>query len=213
VVVVSSVVGLALVQAGLACVNVVGGSGDISGLSGGDALAELSSQHVPAEGVACSDAGQPGGDCTEGGAAVCCGAAAGLEICLYDEGAAIGVCTVEPAPGTGTTWTELYADYFGDHGRASCAGTSAASPSCHGAPSQVGTTFSTFECPPGDAGACYASMKTDVLSAYDLVASVLRGATCSGILCNMPLAPEIYSFTAADEARIAAWIDSGAPNN
>jgi hypothetical protein len=211
---VSSLIGLALVEGGLACVNVVESSGDISGLSGGDALAELSPQSPPPEGVVCTAAGMSGGDCTDGGPAVCCGSATGTEVCLYADGGTTGVCTAEPALGTGSTWTELYADYFGDHGRASCAGTPSGV-GCHGSVTGLGASYSKFLCPSGDAGACYASMKANLLPQYNLMTNVLRssGCTAQGLACNMPLAPYDYAFTATDEARIAAWVDAGAPNN
>jgi hypothetical protein len=44
--------------------------------------------------------------------------------------------------GGGTTWTSLYADFFGPSGKASCS----AQTSCHGDPTQSGTQVSGFLC-------------------------------------------------------------------
>jgi hypothetical protein len=44
--------------------------------------------------------------------------------------------------GGGTTWTSLYADFFGPGGKASCSSQT----TCHGDPSQSGTQISGFLC-------------------------------------------------------------------
>src|SRR5580658_5585750 len=185
----------AFVVHGTGCVSPVDSDGSISGLSGGEPLdADLAQQNpalVPTGTVACSDAGLPGGNCVDAGD--CCGIAApASEICFYD-GMSSGTCQTEPEAGTGSTWTELYADYFGGHGRASCAGNGM----CHGSVSQLGYMYEGYLCPPDDATACYMGMKNDgfllpgpfnmTLLYYGLRSVEFAGA--------MPKAPEVYQFS------------------
>jgi hypothetical protein len=204
-----TLLGIVLVVAEAGCVDAVGADGEISGLSGGEPVdASFSAQPILRLAI-CTDAGKAGGDCS-GNAGTCCDIASGLQICFYD-GSPAGVCTAEPALGTGHTWTELYADYFGGHGRAACAGNG----SCHGSGLSSGTG-SGYECPPDDAGACYNSMKSYPLlsgTTYDLSGfrNILRSVECPG--CPMPFTPQVYEFTEADIARISAWLAEGAPNN
>jgi hypothetical protein len=202
----------AFVLHGTGCVSLVDGDGSISGLSGGAPFdAPLTQQNplpVPTGQVACSEAGLPGGNCVDAGD--CCGIAApASEICFFD-GMSSGVCKAEPEAGTGSTWTELYADYFGGNGRAACAGNG----SCHGSSSQLGAGASMYICPPdGDAGkdTCYTTMVSSG-TASQLIASVLRSVKCPA--CLMPQAPtQIYEFSQTDVDRISAWIDAGTPNN
>jgi hypothetical protein len=205
----------AFVLHGTGCVSPVDSDGNIMGLSGGSLVdAQLAQQNppgvpAPTGPMTCSDAGLPGGDCTSS-AGICCGATTGgSEICFYD-GMASGVCATEPEAGTGSTWTELYTDYFGGHGRAACAGNG----SCHGSASEPGTQISGgYECPPdGDAGkdTCYTTLTTSTYFS-NLLQGQLRSVTCSG--CPMPLTPQVYEFSQTDVDRISAWIDAGAPNN
>jgi hypothetical protein len=205
----------ALVLNGTGCMNLVDSDGGISGLSGGDPVdAQLAVQNPPAppmatSSAACTDAGEPGADCTSS-AGVCCGVqptstAAATEICFFD-GMASGACATEPALGTGITWTELYADYFGGHGRAACSGNGG----CHGSTTEPGYASSGYECPPdGDAGkeTCYTSIQAVAPS----FSTVLRTVINTG--GPMPLAPQVYTFSQNDLDRLNSWMEAGAPNN
>jgi hypothetical protein len=124
----------------------------------------------------------------------------------------------------GSTWTALYACYFGTSGVANCSTLT----QCH----------STAQAPGGAEGfvcgstqdACYqgfthylATVGIDAGPAENASAVVMAlrtagsGGTmpCASVvngLCNSS-ASNAYSFTADDVARINAWIDAGAPNN
>jgi hypothetical protein len=208
----------AFVLHGTGCVSPVDSAGNIMGLSGGSLVdAQLAQQNppgvpAPTGPVTCPDAGLPGGNCMAAGD--CCGIAApASEICFFD-GMSSGMCATEPEAGTGSTWTELYADYFGGHGRAACAGNGG----CHGSGSQPGGAITGYVCPPdGDAGkdSCYTTLTSYLQGNGGLpsfVTGVLRSVACPG--CAMPLVPtQIYTFSQTDVDRISAWIDAGAPNN
>jgi hypothetical protein len=207
----------AFVLQGTGCVSPVDSDGNITGLSGGSLVdAQLAQQNplpvaTSTSPMACSDAGLPGAPCANAG--VCCGIAApGSEICFFD-GMSSGVCKAEPEAGTGSTWTELYTDYFGGEGRAACAGNGG----CHGSASQLGGSVG-YVCPPdGDAGkdTCYATLTSylqDNGGPSSLVTTFLRSVTCP--TCPMPLEPtQVYTFSQTDVDRISAWIDAGTPNN
>jgi hypothetical protein len=117
--------------------------------------------------------------------------------------------------GSGTTWGDLYRDFFGPTGKASCAGNGA----CHGDTSQAGYNGSGYQCP-GTAAECYAGITatTPGLVTPGPVGDptttglylILRKCSGGGL---MPKAPATVEFTAADMARIAAWIQAGAPND
>jgi hypothetical protein len=207
----------AFVLHGTGCVSPVGSDGSIMGLSGGSLVdAPLAQQNPPSvpmtSSTTCTDAGEPGATCVAAGS--CCGIQPpATEICFFD-GMSSGVCQTEPEAGTGSTWTELYADYFGGHGRAACAGNGG----CHGSASQTGSVVTGYVCPPdGDAGkdSCYTTLTSYLQGIGGLpmfVTGVLRSVACPG--CAMPLVPtQIYTFSQTDVDRISAWIDAGAPNN
>ncbi len=111
----------------------------------------------------------------------------------------------------GHSWQALYADYFGNPARASCAGNG----SCHGAASQPGSQSSNFVCPENDKDACYTSITSgaaQLVVAHDpansaLLSQVLRHA--DGSSGNMPKSPP-YAFSDADLQRISDWITDGA---
>jgi hypothetical protein len=175
---------------------------------GASSDARLAQQNPTGVAGTCSDGGLPAASCAAAGD-YCGIAAPASEICFFD-GMSSGVCAAEPEAGTGSTWTELYNDYFGGHGRAACAGNG----TCHGSSSQPGAGYSNYVCPPdGDAGkeTCYETIVGSGV-ASQLVTSVLRSVSCPG--CLMPLAPtQIYTFSQTDLDRISAWIDAGMPNN
>ncbi|MGH7330307.1 MAG: hypothetical protein ACREJX_18325, partial [Polyangiaceae bacterium] len=109
------------------------------------------------------------------------------------------------------SWQALYADYFGNPARASCAGNG----SCHGEASQPGSQSSNFVCPENDKESCYTSITSgaaQLVVAKDpgnsaLLTQVLRHA--DGSSGNMPKSPP-YPFSATDLQRISDWIADGA---
>ena len=136
--------------------------------------------------------------------------------------AALDAATCPPlGPVTGaTTWTSLYADFFGPTGKASCAGDGA----CHGGPTQEGTKAAFYLCDSKDG--CYKSMRsktgvstTDSNLVRDADVAAPKKAALFGILrvtkedCTvsgfMPKRPP-YRLTREEVARIEAWIPAGA---
>lgn len=120
-----------------------------------------------------------------------------------------------PGVSGGSTWAELYRDYFGPTGRASCAGDGA----CHGSSDQPGAQASGYVCAGGQDG-CYSGItnpKTRLVVPGDTTTPpektglhiILRKSDGTGI---MPKRPE-FVFADADMRRIDAWIASGAPND
>ena len=117
----------------------------------------------------------------------------------------------------GTGWSDLYRDYFGPTGVASCAGTAAA---CHGDANSLGAQNSGYVCS-GTVAGCYAgitSTAADLVTVGDTTDDpttstlylTLRKACGGGV---MPKEPADFFFSAADMKRIADWIGAGAPNN
>lgn len=155
--------------------------------------------------------------CVAGAAASGCAKASGDIIggdALFDA-TAPAAAGIDAGPlGSGHSFDELYADYFGNPARASCAG----SGSCHGADNQRGAQDSSFVCPAGDKDACYTSLVSraaDLVNAGDpttsvLLTKVLRRADGTG--GNMPQSPG-YAFTVTDLQRISDWIAAGAKND
>lgn len=116
--------------------------------------------------------------------------------------------------GTGHTWAELYADYFGSTSHGACAGTGA----CHGDATQSGAQNSNFVCPLNDKDDCYTSMvsasaaliQTSNPANSPLITQVLRHS--DGSVGNMPLTPPC-SFSSTDLQRITDWITAGAQDD
>ncbi|MBK6695530.1 MAG: hypothetical protein IPG50_25450 [Myxococcales bacterium] len=118
---------------------------------------------------------------------------------------------------TGSSFEELFRDYFGATGQATCAGDGA----CHGAADQPGAIASGgYICPPTSRDECYAGITnkqtqlvipgdttTPVASRYLHV--ILRKSDGTGI---MPKRPP-FVFDELDMARIDAWLLRGAPND
>lgn len=130
---------------------------------------------------------------------------------------ALTCASVKKVPlSAGHTWGELYEDYFGPNGGASCAGDG----QCHGAADLAGAKGSGgFVCTGGKDG-CYGGMtspKPGLVTAGKMVTdpavnflySVLRKADGGG---SMPKRPACI-FEANDLKRIADWLAEGAPNN
>ena len=136
-----------------------------------------------------------------------------------DDDASVCSATSEDA-GSGTEWSDLYRDYFGPTGKASCAGTG----QCHGSTSQAGYLSSNYACP-DTADACYAGITATTVSPQLVTVGdttsdpttsnlYLTLRKCSGSGPNsMPQQPATLMFTTGDMARIAAWIKAGAPND
>jgi hypothetical protein len=115
------------------------------------------------------------------------------------------------------TWTELYTNYFGNMGAASCSGDG----NCHGGMTQLGYMTSDYLCPANDQNGCYTSFTSigsQLLVAYPpfdktYLYEVLRKTSGITVGTPMPRAPYTYTFTAADLARIESWVAAGAKND
>lgn len=120
--------------------------------------------------------------------------------------------------GSGTTWTDLYRDFFGPTGAASCSSAN----TCHGDPSAVGTTKSAgYLC--ADKDGCRESMLSDstlLIQPRDVAAPadstlvrILWHRKADGSLTgSMPKTPR-YVFSRASLERVQTWIANGAPND
>ncbi len=125
-----------------------------------------------------------------------------------------GSCSAAEDAGTSDTWSSLYLDYFGPTGKASCAGTGV----CHGDTTQAGYKASGYVCG-GTADECYTGITASAAGLLTPISdptgtelyAVLR--KCSTGTGTMPQSPASVYFTTGDMARIAAWIQAGAPND
>ena len=117
--------------------------------------------------------------------------------------------------GSGHAWADLYRDYFGPEGQASCSGTGA----CHASATDKGAVNSDFVCG-ADAEACYAgitSPQAGLVFAGDKTTdpksttlyAVLRKKCGGG---SMPDEPK-FAFDTADMQRIVDWMRAGSPKN
>ena len=127
-------------------------------------------------------------------------------------------CTLADAntdAGSGHAWTDLYRDYFGPAGKASCAGDG----TCHGDDTQAGAKASDYICG-HDADTCYTgitSPRAGLVVAGDTTTdpkstslyAILRKKCGGG---SMPRKPE-FAFDAPDIQRIVDWMHAGAPKN
>jgi hypothetical protein len=119
--------------------------------------------------------------------------------------------------GFGQAWSDLYRDYFGPSGIASCAGTAGA---CHGEPTGLGAQSSNYVCAGGVSG-CYDGI-TNKAAGIVTVGDTTDDPTNSGLYAvlrkaciggSMPKQPASVTFSPADMKRITGWIGAGAPNN
>ncbi|AKU95388.1 hypothetical protein AKJ09_02052 [Labilithrix luteola] len=120
--------------------------------------------------------------------------------------------------GSGTTWTDLYRDFFGPTGAASCS----SSGTCHGDPAAAGTTKSAgYLC--ADKDGCRQSMLSDTTALIQtrdfsapegstLVRILWQRKTNGTLTGSMPKTPR-YVFSRASLERIQTWIGNGAPND
>jgi len=134
--------------------------------------------------------------------------------------------------GGGTTWTSLYASFFGPSGTASCS----AQASCHGTVDGSGAQTSGFVCgaskdecwrgmtqgiPPDAGGIFKAIVPADAAQdptqtqlwqgLHKQEASGLNNMPCGDPSCRA--ATSTYTFTSDDLARISTWIQQGAQDN
>lgn len=123
---------------------------------------------------------------------------------------------VSCASGTEATWTALYRDCFGP-GYASCGGTGG----CHRTSQDTGSSFSGFLCGASQES-CYQGMVgRDALVTPQDVNAPESSRLYAALRKMPPLAspPRAmpndtgFAFSAADLARIAAWIKNGAKND
>lgn len=122
-------------------------------------------------------------------------------------------------------WQDLYASYFG-YGNGAQASCSQLPGSCHRAGSDLGVPTSGFVCGT-TSDSCWQGMTQSANGQMPLVppggapdatktplwAALYKGAPAGGAVKNNMPQNLSYTFSAGDLARIAAWIESGAPNN
>jgi hypothetical protein len=129
-------------------------------------------------------------------------------------------CVIDAMTGSGTTWSDLYRDFFGPTGKASCAGNG----TCHGDATQQGAKSSGGYVCAGDKVACRASLLSDDTGliqlprdqtepeASGLVQELRRRKPDGSVVGLMPKTPECVFESAAID-RIETWIKNGAPND
>jgi hypothetical protein len=117
----------------------------------------------------------------------------------------------------GSTFTDLYNDFFGPTGSASCLGNG----NCHGGTDTAGTVGSGgYECAP-DKDGCYKGMIAGGLiepgnaaqtsnPESALLYAIIRKPDGTGI---MPKIPASRVFSPSELKCITTWIAGGAPNN
>lgn len=120
-----------------------------------------------------------------------------------------GACGLSPDPDAGkSTWSDLYANFFGPTGAGNCSLKSG----CH-ADSVGGGAI--WICGPTKA-TCWQGMQANV-DVCDPSASkvlfMLRKATDPSAVGKMPQEPTSVTFSDADLARVRAWIAAGAKND
>lgn len=133
------------------------------------------------------------------------------------------VCPPVGAPSGPSTWTSLYADFFGPTGKASCAGDGF----CHGGPTQEGAKSAFYVCDSKDG--CFASMRSktgvnerdsnlvkdgDVAdpkkaALFGVIRLTREDCTQSGFMPKR----SPFRFSREDVLRIQAWIAAGANND
>jgi hypothetical protein len=122
-------------------------------------------------------------------------------------------CLEAGSRGDGSRFTDLYRDFFGPTGAASCSAASI----CH-VPGGTGFQTSSFECAP-DQNGCWASMTSSIVP--DGGTSMPEATTLYKALRKAPPTTgsgpmprnSSFAFCPADLERIATWIQSGAPND
>jgi hypothetical protein len=116
--------------------------------------------------------------------------------------------------GSGTTWGDLYADFFGPSGRAGCAGPGNA---CHASEDAEGSARSAFVC--ADEAGCVESIlgRSNLVRSTDtekpeaaFLINVLRRKNADGkIVGTQPKLP-LFVFHEKSIERVKKWIADGA---
>lgn len=123
--------------------------------------------------------------------------------------------------GKGTTWTDLYRDYFGPGSKGSCSGATGDENNCHLSSSAAGALASNgYVCGPSK-DSCFMSFKDVLVPPMRMKAhyfeAVLRQdppvACPPACVSPMPLRPASAVFCGADLGRIRKWADNGAKND
>jgi hypothetical protein len=116
--------------------------------------------------------------------------------------------------GSGSTFTDLYRDFFGPTGLASCTAMSA----CHISPMGRGYKNTHYTCSP-DQSTCWMTMTTSIVpsggSATPETTTMYRALRKAPPIPHsgpMPLG-STFAFCPSDLQRIAEWIADGAQNN
>ncbi len=122
---------------------------------------------------------------------------------VYDDGS-----------GSGATWKDLYADFFGPSGRAGCAG---AGNACHAEGSATGAARSSFVC--ANESSCRESLlgksnlvqsKDSAKPEYAFLIGVLRKKKPDGSVGGTQPTSPLFVFHANSIDRIKTWIGNGA---
>jgi hypothetical protein len=120
-------------------------------------------------------------------------------------------CADAGGRGDGSTFVDLYRDFFGPTGLASCSARSI----CH-VPGGTGAQTSGYECAP-DEPSCWASMTRTIVP--DGGSATPEQTTLYRVLRKAPPTPgsgpmprnSSFAFCPDDLARITTWITAGAP--
>jgi hypothetical protein len=163
--------------------------------------------------VACGSSGSGNGGGSSSGSSGSSGSSSGGgEVDGGDAGVS-AYCIEAGYRGDGSRFTDLYRDFFGPSGGASCSARSI----CH---VEGGTGFLTsgYECAP-DQNGCWASMTSSIVP--DGGTSMPETTRLYMALRKAPPTPgsgpmprnSTYAFCPADLERISTWIQNGAHNN
>ncbi|HEX8793640.1 MAG TPA: hypothetical protein VF765_22005 [Polyangiaceae bacterium] len=129
------------------------------------------------------------------------------------DAAASDYCLEAGSRGDGSRFTDLYRDFFGPEGGASCSATSI----CH-VPGGTGLKTSGYECAPDQDG-CWLSMTSSIVP--DGGTPMPESTGLYKALRKAPPTPgsgpmprnSTFAFCPADLQRITTWIQNGAPND
>jgi hypothetical protein len=130
-----------------------------------------------------------------------------------DAGSVVNLCDDAGNRGDGSTFTDLYRDFFGPTGLASCSSRSI----CH-VPGGTGAMTSNYVCDP-DKDGCWMGMTSSIVPGggsldpeHTTLYMALRKAPPLAGSGPMPR-NSAFAFCPGDLDRIRAWIAAGAPND